>query len=268
MPNHDLINHAQIGAITVLPYFNLKQDDNSSIDSGTFISKTKSALSYYHDNISNNNTVNALYYIADTIRNSYDNCEGGAGQKNNAHFIELVSALSIINFSFVDYNGGSTTHLEFGLSRDSQQVIFEDFGSETQKLLQAPLSQFILFSKYLRERNEMRKWRIERKFDQAFFQSQFIKDIKVIQNDFMTWLEEMDDNQRRFSPYELSQTDKIFDIVKGKKPKRLMKLSSNYDLFDDFLNGQKVNNAASKEHQFIELFFNATDELVKQKINF
>ncbi|CDN31798.1 Sll0445 protein [Mucinivorans hirudinis] len=270
IPNHDLINQAQIGAITVLPYFNVKQDDNSSIDSGTFISKAKSALSYYHDNISNNNTVNALYYIADTIRNSYENCDGGAGQKNNAHFIELVSALSIIDFSFANYDGKTTTHLEFGLSKDSNQVIFEDCGADTQKLLQRPLTQFVLFCKHLKERDDISQpWRIKRKFDQAFFQSQFVKDVKAIQSDYITWLNEMDDNQRRFSPFELSQTDKIFEIVKGKKPKKLItKLSSNYGLYDDFLNGQKVNNASSKEHQLIELFYNATDELVKQKINF
>lgn len=46
-PNHDIINRATIGAITILPYFKLKQDDDSEIDSSTFISKTKSALAYY-----------------------------------------------------------------------------------------------------------------------------------------------------------------------------------------------------------------------------
>lgn len=51
-PNHDIINRASIGAITILPYFKLKQDDESEIDSSTFISKTKSALAYYENNIS------------------------------------------------------------------------------------------------------------------------------------------------------------------------------------------------------------------------
>lgn len=269
LPNYALINKSQIGAISVLPYFGVKQDDSSSIDSGTFISKAKSALSYYQDNISNNNTVNALYYVADTIRNSYENCEGGAGQKNNAHFIELVSALSIIDFSLSDYSGDTTTHLEYGLSRDSHQVIFEDLGSDTQGTLQLPLTQFVLFSKYMKERDDASQtWRKDRKFDSAFFQSQFVKDILFVQNDFINWLTEMDSNQRRFSPFELSKTDKIFDIVKGGKPKRLMKLSSNYGLFDVFLNGQKINNAASKEHQYVELFYNSTEELVKRKINF
>ena len=42
--NNDIINNSEIGAITILPYFKLKSDDESEIDSSTFISKTKSAL--------------------------------------------------------------------------------------------------------------------------------------------------------------------------------------------------------------------------------
>lgn len=46
-----IISRSKIGAVTVLPYFNVTEDDNSGVDSATFISKTKSALSYYEKNI-------------------------------------------------------------------------------------------------------------------------------------------------------------------------------------------------------------------------
>ena len=42
-PNYDLITRATIGAVTILPYYKMKLDDESEIDSSTFISKTKSA---------------------------------------------------------------------------------------------------------------------------------------------------------------------------------------------------------------------------------
>lgn len=87
--NHDLINNAEIGAITILPYFKLKSDDASEIDSSTFISKTKSALAYYENNISKNGSIDALYYLADDITNTYDNHEGGTAQENDAHLIEF-----------------------------------------------------------------------------------------------------------------------------------------------------------------------------------
>lgn len=77
-PNNDLINNAQIGAITVLPYFKLKQSDDSEIDSSTFISKTKSALAYYENNIIKNNAVDELYYLADNLSATYENFEGGS----------------------------------------------------------------------------------------------------------------------------------------------------------------------------------------------
>ena len=45
------IQKAKIGAVTVLPYFSVEQDDDSGVDSSTFYSKTKSALAYYDRNI-------------------------------------------------------------------------------------------------------------------------------------------------------------------------------------------------------------------------
>ena len=81
-PNFQTINDAEIGAVTILPYFKLKPSDESEIDSSTFISKTKSALAYYEDNISKNNQINALYYLGDDVQNIYENYEGGVEQKN------------------------------------------------------------------------------------------------------------------------------------------------------------------------------------------
>lgn len=82
-PNFQTINDAEIGAVTILPYFKLKPSDESEIDSSTFISKTKSALAYYEDNISKNNQINALYYLGDDVQNIYENYEGGVEQKND-----------------------------------------------------------------------------------------------------------------------------------------------------------------------------------------
>ena len=77
----NLINSAKIGAVTVMPYFKVSQDDNSGVDSSTFVSKTKAALAYYENNISKNGSVNALFYIGDNIPASYENHDGGSEQK-------------------------------------------------------------------------------------------------------------------------------------------------------------------------------------------
>lgn len=64
--NNDAIQHAPIGAITVLPYFAVKTDEESTINSSTFIGKTKAALQYYERNVNGDeSSVNVLYYIGD-----------------------------------------------------------------------------------------------------------------------------------------------------------------------------------------------------------
>jgi ribosomal protein S6E (S10) len=88
-PNFQTINDAEIGAVTILPYFKLKPSDESEIDSSTFISKTKSALAYYEDNISKNNQINALYYLGDDVQNVYSNVAKYA-MENTRVYLDVV----------------------------------------------------------------------------------------------------------------------------------------------------------------------------------
>lgn len=97
IPNQNLINNAEIGAITVLPYFKLKTKPGSEVNSDTFISKARAALGYYENNIVND--INALYFIADDVFNQYDHNEGGESQQDKAHLIEFFAATSIIDFA-------------------------------------------------------------------------------------------------------------------------------------------------------------------------
>lgn len=152
LPNHGLINKAEIGAVTVLPYFKVTQDENSSIESDTFISKTKAALDYYEKNIGRD--INALYYIGDnsTAQKSYDNNEGGDMQVNNAHLIEMLSALAIVDFANAQSNIGGPVYKEFGLiSDDVENVIFSDFAPGTLGVIRKPMTQMMLFTHYLKK---------------------------------------------------------------------------------------------------------------------
>ncbi|MCI6618770.1 MAG: hypothetical protein MSD82_07940, partial [Prevotella sp.] len=92
--NRGDLRDARIGALTVLPYFNVQQDENSPISRADFISKTKSALFYYHDNLTGLrqngvdlplSKINACYYVGDEVpSNPYFNDPGGNGQRNDA----------------------------------------------------------------------------------------------------------------------------------------------------------------------------------------
>jgi hypothetical protein len=269
IPNFSLINQASIGAVTVLPYFSVKQDENSKIDSTTFISKTKSALSYYERNISNNNSINTLYYVADNIHDQYDNHEGGQAQKNDAHFIELLAALAILDFIESDPVPG-TVHKEYGIKTNYQEIIFDDLGPESQGLLMKPLTQFLLFSKYMKDKSSdscrAQPWAKKRSFDHTFFSSSFCKDLKSFQDIFMQWLKEMETHDRKFTPFELKCDSRhVFDLIRNKKPRKIMTLATNYALFDDRLNA--ISPAGNEELQFVELFYKATESLIKDKFN-
>ena len=146
LPNHDWVRNATIGAISLLPYFGVAPDPKSKIDKATFIAKAKAALSYYERNISGNRTINALYYLGDNITKDYPNDPGDDGQRNDAHFIELVAALSVIDFMNTEDSLLTTTqgranqpiYKEFGIRRDDNPIGFTHLGDETQQMIERP----------------------------------------------------------------------------------------------------------------------------------
>ena len=276
---NELLRNVPIGAVTVLPYFDVKNDENSEIDSTTFISKSKAALSYYDVNLTE---VNSLYYIADKKTKAYENSEGGATQRNAAHFVELAAALAIIDFaaqsddSFSTENGlvSNPTYKEFGVKKDSEQIIFNDLSAVTNQMIKKPLTQFLLFCKYLDEQFKdsyrIQPWAKAHEIDDTFIRQQYFQsDLTGIKNAYLEWLGEMAANNRSFSPYDLSEKkNDLFAMIEGEKPAKVASLKSNYALFDHKLNilqsGIKNNN--SKElNYFLELFYKGTEELVKAK---
>ena len=265
--NHDLINNAEIGAITILPYFKLKSDDESEIDSSTFISKTKSALAYYENNISKNGSIDALYYLADDITNTYDNHEGGTTQENDAHLIEFLAATAIVDFSNKQHP--NTVNKELGL-KDIEDVVSFNLFYDTQKhLLFAPLTQFILMANCL-----------DNKFDyfsstafnanngnfEELYDGTFMSELRNLLVKYREWLKEMKGNKRSLDLFNLNAGDKPFDVVTGVKPAKIMSMYSNYDLIIDRLN-TSVKKCKSKEqkNKFLEMFYIGTRTLVKDK---
>lgn len=282
LPNAALIQDAPIGAITVLPYFNVESDAEGRhvIDGSTFISKSKAALEYYAKNISGNDSLNALYYIADDVNQSYTYSEGGTTQQNDAHLVEFLSALAVIDFCKIDASLIQSAHgkalnpfyKEFGVSEESDVLTFPDFYDETRRLLQKPMTQFTLFCKYMNEQLSSSKdqaWaKGKQPFDDNFFKSSFYAHLSVVKNAYLQWLQELAGNRRGFAPFELTEMKKdVFGLVKGVVPGKVATLKSNYALFDYRLSGiePKISNNLSAEARFIELFYQATEKIVTEK---
>ena len=276
---NNYVKNAPIGAISVLPYFDVAPDPakKSEIDGSTFISKTKAALSYYERNLKE---ANALYYIADDISKQYPNSQGGTTQCNDAHFVELASALAVIDFArknnYVTKNGepqGGTVYKEFGVKDAAQTITFGNLDGKTNSTIKKPLTQFTLFCKYLNERiwdsYKTQPWATDHKFDDKFINTD-IADIAEVKNTYIEWLTEMASNNRAFKPYDLAKKeDKLFELITDEQPaKGIFELKKNYDLFDSELNSlqSKVKDEQDKPLQsFVELFFLATEKLVKSK---
>lgn len=268
-PNNDLINKAQIGAITVLPYFKLKQNDDSEIDSSTFISKTKSALAYYENNIIKNNAVDELYYLADNLSATYDNYEGGSMQKNDAHLIEFLAASSIIDFSYKDKQG-STDNLELGIKDVSGAVSFDSFYDKMRDMFFFPLTQFALMSNaltYKVNRFKSSSFNANKGNFEDIYDSRFFDEITHCFEQYQEWLKEMKNNKRSLDLFNLECKDKPFNLVTGVTPKKIMSRYSDYDLVVARLDtAARACQSKGAENKFLEMFYNGTKKLVAEKL--
>ncbi|MEJ7662286.1 MAG: hypothetical protein WKG07_23330 [Hymenobacter sp.] len=65
------------------------------IDSNSFITKTKTALSYYAEHLQG---LESLYYLGDQPGQPLPNNPGRAAQRNQAHLMELLGALAVPHF--------------------------------------------------------------------------------------------------------------------------------------------------------------------------
>ena len=266
-PNNDLINHAEIGAITILPYFKLKNDDESEIDSSTFISKTKSALAYYENNISKNKSIDALYFLADNVTNTYENYEGGSAQQNDAHLIEFLAATAIVDFSNKQH--ANTSNKELGLKDLINSVTFDSFYENQKRMLFAPLTEFMMMTNCLNHKFDYyssKDFNANNDNFNGLYGSSFMTELQHLTGLFIEWLDEMKRNKRSLDLFNLNTKDKPFEVVTGVKPKKIVSLKSDYDLVTDRLNSAvKKCHSKGDNDKFLEMFFLAMTKLFNEK---
>ena len=257
--NNDIINNSEIGAITI----------DSEIDSSTFISKTKSALAYYENNISRNGSINALYYLGDNMAGTYENHEGGSSQQNDAHLIEFLAATAIVDFS--NKTHVNTSNKELGLRELTGSVTFDSFYDDQKKQLFAPLTRFMLLTNCLNYKFDFyssKSFNANNDNFNGLYGTSFMSNLRSMTNSYFEWLREMEDNKRPLDLFNLESKDKPFDVVTGISPKRIASLKSDYDLVTARLNSA-VKKCHSKEdyNKFLEMFYIATNRLMSEKFN-
>lgn len=276
--NPATISAAPIGAITVLPYFGLKSDSESEINMATFVSKAKSALTYYKDNLD----TDALYYVADDMMSAYDNVEGSDGQKNAAHFIEMVAALAVVDFA-KDQNikRGSDIYKEFATNSVSNTMDLTMLCPSTRRELAMPLISFYVFSQYCQHhlRNTFgQAWAKSRNLSVDILSDSFFRDLASFIKSFKDeWLVEMANNNRHFTPFNIEGcTDsQIFQSINGYEPKKvgfMGKFFNNKDgftLIDDEAAkcSKTVDQQLGNNDYFMNVFWLAVNEAIKKRVN-
>lgn len=146
---NDALMKAKIGASVVMPYFTVEDNSGSAVDARNFMSKTKAALSYYYHELKGQDKLDSLYYLYDEPGAPYANNEGGTAQKNDAHMVEMLSAMSIIKFANQKQFDADTEYYEYGMKEKPANMnfthIFENPSLDVS--ITRPLTTFMYFAK-------------------------------------------------------------------------------------------------------------------------
>ena len=285
LPSAALVANAPIGAITVLPYFGVQHDEDSEINMDSFMSKAKAALSYYRDNLN----TDVLYYISDKLSKNYDNHEGDSAQRNNAHFVEMVAALSIVDFCKNNVqHDGSKSFKEFGFNEDKPVVSIRTLADSTRALVGKPLISMFIFEKFYKEHLK-NTWENawakdfsytdddnEGKMDSTVMSHDFFVKLTKFLKDFDNeWLREMANNSRTFKPFNLETSgENIFNSIDGYEPKKTGfwgKLTSKnldgYEAIDNAI--ADISNDLHKKlpmyDYFMDVHWQAINKVLKSK---
>lgn len=239
---------ACIGAVIVLPYFKI-QPGTGAIDSNNFNSKTKAALSFYETS-GLNNRLNATYYIGDPEATQLGDHDGGSEQKNNAHIVELLSALSIVHFCCKPSHDGHDAY-EYGITNNQTVLNLSNIYDEDKRIHFDYVTRFAYMVKYYRDVLEGKRNRI--KSNESFYAGLKLsnkigkdayKDFEHFISLFEKWLEELQNNAHQFKPYLLDSNMKMTRFLSD-KPLEENKLLP--DALNDADFTKRMNDTFSKE---------------------
>lgn len=287
IPKHQLLKDAPIAAISIQPYFDVQADNGATIDSNTFVSKTRAALEYYADNICRNQSLNALYYLADDVANTLKGADGAAAQRNKAHFIELAAAMAVFHFMSQEgdalrVHNGKAQHpmyLEYGLRNETHEINFEHLGPESYELAARNLTQFFLFQKFYREHYANTPPQMawirngSEKLNADSLDPRMRNALDRFIQGFDEWLSEMEQSTVQFRPFQrdASPSD-LLNAVSGFRERtsfinKLKGVRGQHAFHQELCRQEaKLKPLGSSDRKLFGLFYSTTKDLVEQGI--
>lgn len=218
---------ANKAVVALLPYFHVAPpDDNnkSAVNSNTFIAKTKAAISAYNKGLYD--LAKCFYFVGDNPQNVFANVDGDAGQKNDAHYVELASAMCILDFIENTGEGG----FEVGLkNREDSKVDYNSFyQDETIIPYIHPMARFKLFSTFCKnyllagksDKNDIWLNGLAQRGCQAIGDTgcqNYRKKIKEFIDDFDKWVNELSNPESHRPLILFGNTNDYKDVWNYKK---------------------------------------------------
>lgn len=216
MKDAPILSKATMGAVSVQPYFSLKNPETtgSDIDSCSFITKTKAALSYYQDNVRSD----YFYYIGDQRMNAeYENNEDI--QDDKAHFVEVVAATALFDFlSRPDKeNKESPTFMSRAIAENQDVLDLSSMGTGYADMIKH-IADFSLLNMLMNvlEKEKHFPLRIDRRMTKEFYQDATFRRLQDFMQRFQAWYEELANNKRTFAPLNIVPSNQVLTAwVKG-----------------------------------------------------
>lgn len=258
--NEPAVKNALMGAVTVLPYYGLKDPatSGSDIDSANFYTKTKAALAYYQDKVKSD----YLYYVGETsLKQVYENDE--KKQEDTANFVELVAASALFDF----LRRGEPTRQQFltrAIEDDKESLDIVSMGDGYKDIVKS-VADFMLLRQLVEELPEESFFPLSknRGFNSAFYSDSAFQALCRFCDTYLKWYSELAQNKRAFAPINYDNPKKMGGWIKS------IELDAKDDSYYLLEMTKSSNKDKSKGHEnkfrfFLQFAYEAIDKYTQK----
>jgi len=237
------VKNALMGAVTVLPYYGLKDPSTtgSDIDSANFYTKTKAALAYYEKTVLSD----YLYYAGETsLIQVYENDE--KKQDDKAHFIELVAASAL--FDFLTREKPETQQFLTRAIEDAKNSLdLVSLGSGYKEIVKRVADYKLLDTLInILPKESFFPLIKNRGFDENFYKDASFQALKRFTAIYDNWYDELSTNKRAFAPLN---TDSLKNMEGWVKTVSLDAKDDSYYLLK-MIQASNANKDKTHENKF------------------
>ena len=244
--NEPAVKNALMGAVTVLPYYGLKDPatTGSDIDSANFYTKTKAALAYYEGTVKSD----YLYYVGEkSLKQVYDNDE--KKQDDKANFIGLVAASALFDF-LKRGKPDNQQYLSRAIESDLESLDLVSLGNGYKDIVKS-VADYMLLRNLVNTLPSEKYFPLikNRGLDGEFYKDSAFQALKRFTEIYYKWYTELAQNKRAFAPLHYDNPKQMGGWIKS------IELDAKDDSYYLLKMIQASNQDNSKEHSNKFRFF-------------